>query len=83
MDDFQLDPELLRDLVKVKMPYGKYQGRLLADMPEHYLVWMAGKGFPAGKLGQQLALVYEIKLNGLDALLTPLKNPRSESSRGF
>lgn len=80
MDDFQLDPELLRDLVSVKMPFGKYEGRVLADIPEHYLVWMAGKGFPPGKLGQQLALVYEIKLNGLESLLEPLK---SRNSFGF
>lgn len=69
----QPDPQLLRDLVITEMPFGKYQGRLLADIPEPYLVWMAGKGFPAGKLGQQLALIYEIKLYGLESLLQPLR----------
>ena len=73
MDSNQPDPQLLRDLVTQEMPFGKYQGRLLADLPEPYLVWMAGKGFPKGKLGQQLALLYEIKLNGLEGLLKPLR----------
>lgn len=73
MDSNQPDPQLLRDLVTQEMPFGKYQGRLLADIPEPYLVWMAGKGFPKGKLGQQLALLYEIKLNGLEGLLKPLR----------
>ena len=73
MDNTQPDPQLLRDLVTQEMPFGKYQGRLLADLPEPYLVWMAGKGFPKGKLGQQLALLYEIKLNGLEGLLKPLR----------
>jgi uncharacterized protein (DUF3820 family) len=80
MDAYQPDPQLLRDLVTVEMPFGKYQGRVLADVPEHYLVWLAGKGFPQGKLGQQLALLYEIKLNGLEALLQPL---RQKTSRSF
>ena len=73
MDSNQPDPQLLRDLVTQEMPFGKYQGRLLADLPEPYLVWMAAKGFPKGKLGQQLALLYEIKLNGLEGLLKPLR----------
>lgn len=66
----------LLELVKVKMPYGKYKGRLLCDLPEFYLAWYNGKGFPQGKLGRQLALVYEIKLNGLEYLLKPLKEGR-------
>ena len=74
MSEQPLDPYLLKDLVTTPMPYGKYQGRMLADVPEHYLVWMAGQGFPKGKLGQLLALAYEIRLNGLEYLLTPLKN---------
>ena len=76
MDSYQPDPQLLRDLVTAEMPFGKYQGRVLADVPEHYLVWLAGKGFPQGKLGQQLALLYEIKLNGLEGLLQPLRQNR-------
>lgn len=60
-------------LVKTKMPFGKYKGRLICDLPEHYLVWYHGKGFPEGKLGMLLASMYEIKLNGLEFLLKPLK----------
>lgn len=56
----------LIDAVKMIMPFGKYKGRTLIDIPEEYLVWMNGKGFPKGKLGQQLALIYEVKLNGLE-----------------
>jgi uncharacterized protein len=67
------DKEFLMDLVRVKMPYGKYKGRLIADIPENYLVWMKGKGFPEGKLGLLLQTAYEIRLNGLDEILTGLK----------
>ncbi|MCV6625852.1 MAG: DUF3820 family protein [Cellvibrionaceae bacterium] len=69
----ELDPKLLLTLVQTPMPYGKYQGRPIADIPEHYLIWLAGKGFPQGQLGQLLSLAYEIKLNGLEYLLEPLR----------
>lgn len=68
-----MNPELLKDLVTMKMPFGKYQGRILCDLPEFYLAWFKEKGFPAGKLGMLLATLYEIKLNGLEYLLEPLK----------
>lgn len=68
------NPEMLLELVKVKMPFGKYEGRILADLPVSYLEWFLRKGgFPPGKLGMQLATVYEIKSNGLDYLLEPLR----------
>lgn len=67
------NPELLTDLVTMKMPFGKYKGYTLCDIPEHYLVWMHSKGFPAGKLGMLLSTLYEIKLNGLEYLLKDLK----------
>jgi len=54
------------------MPFGKYAGRKLLQLPEPYLVWFNSKGFPEGKLGQQLALMYEVKLNGLETMLKPL-----------
>lgn len=68
-----MDKEILVDLVTKTMPYGKYKGRLLYDIPEHYLVWMHGQGFPKGKLGMWLNTLYEIRLNGLEGILTELK----------
>lgn len=57
------------ELAQTKMPFGKYKDRLLVDLPEYYLVWYKNKGFPKGKLGSQLQLIYEIKLNGLEYLI--------------
>ena len=68
-----MDPQDLVKLVSQSMPYGKYQGRLLADLPGHYLAWFARQGFPRGELGRLLALMHEIDHNGLNALLTPLR----------
>lgn len=67
------DPELLLKLLKTKMPYGKYEGRLLADLPGNYLNWFAREGFPKGELGRLLALMHVIDHNGLKSLLIPLK----------
>jgi uncharacterized protein (DUF3820 family) len=64
---------LLLQLVNMKMPFGKYKGTLLCNLPVSYLEWFNRKGFPKGKLGILLTTLYEIKLNGLDYLLTPLK----------
>lgn len=63
----------LQQLVTVRMPYGKYQGRLIADLPGAYLAWFARKGFPPGQLGQLLALMLELDHNGLGRLLEPLR----------
>ena len=57
----------------MKMPFGKYKGRRLVDLPEHYVVWFSQKGFPEGELGKMLRDVYEIKVNGLEYLFGPLK----------
>lgn len=67
------DPQLLLDLVKMPMPFGKYKGTLLCNLPVAYLEWFQRKGFPAGKLGNLLQTLYEIRLNGLEYLLDPLK----------
>lgn len=64
---------MLLELVEMRMPFGKYSGRRLIDLPEPYIVWFAGKGFPAGKLGRMLETVYEIKVNGLEYLFDPLR----------
>lgn len=71
-----MDPSLLLDLVKMQMPYGKYKGYLICNIPESYLLWYKDKGFPKGKLGDLLATMFEIRVNGLEYLLTPLKNQR-------
>lgn len=65
--------EILPTIVSMKMPFGKYKGRVLCDLPVEYLEWFARKGFPPGKMGMLLSTVYEIKINGLEYLLTPLK----------
>jgi len=68
-----MKPEDLQRLVTLTMPYGKYQGRLIADLPGAYLAWFARKGFPPGELGNLLALMLELDHNGLRALLDPLR----------
>ena len=65
--------EILQELVTMKMPFGKYKDWPICRLPENYLVWFASQGFPKGKLGMLLATMYEIKLNGLEYLLEPLK----------
>ncbi|WP_151448315.1 DUF3820 family protein [Lacisediminimonas profundi] len=67
--------EQLQRLVTLKMPYGKYKGRVLADLPGHYLGWFAREGFPRGELGSLLALMYELDHNDLRHLLQPLRKP--------
>lgn len=67
------DNELLLQLVKMEMPFGKYKGRLLCNLPVAYLEWFKRKGFPPGKLGVLLDSMFEIKINGLEELLEPLK----------
>ena len=68
-----MNPESLQKLVTVTMPYGKYKGRIIADLPGNYLNWFARKGFPAGNLGQLLALMHELDHNGLKHLVDPLR----------
>jgi uncharacterized protein (DUF3820 family) len=66
--------DILLNLVRTQMPYGKFKGRLICDLPEPYLSWYyTNKGFPPGKIGVLLSTMYEIKLNGLEYLLEPLK----------
>ncbi|MFQ3182733.1 MAG: hypothetical protein ACJAVE_001875 [Polaribacter sp.] len=67
------DRQFLIDLAKMKMPFGKYKGSFLIDLPEHYIVWYHNKGFPKGKLGQQMHLVYELQLNGLEDIIRKIK----------
>jgi uncharacterized protein len=72
--------ELLIKLANTKMPYGKYEGKFLIDLPEYYLVWLKNNRLPKGQLGEQILLVYELKLNGLEELIRNIKkqNPHSK-----
>jgi len=70
------DHQKLLELAAMRMPYGKYAGRLLVDLPEPYVIWLAQEGFPKGKLGDMLRTVYEIKVNGLEFLFDPLRPGR-------
>lgn len=64
--------EELIALANQLMPFGKYEGRILLDLPEPYLVWFRGQGWPRGKLGERMAVMFEVKVNGLEPLLRPL-----------
>jgi uncharacterized protein (DUF3820 family) len=67
------DSKILIEVVQTKMPYGKYKGTLISDLPVYYLEWLHSKGLPAGKLGMLLGTAYEIKINGLTSILTLVK----------
>lgn len=71
--DPSLHAEQLLKLAGYRMPFGQYKGRLLIDLPEPYVVWFARQGFPRGELGVMLAMLYEIKVNGLEYLFKPLR----------
>jgi len=81
-----IDPQLMlgfdqEDLLKLaqwQMPFGKYAGRYLIDLPEAYLLWFSKKDFPEGKLGDLMRLCLELKIEGLDALIKPLVNRNRE-----
>jgi uncharacterized protein (DUF3820 family) len=68
------DQSKLIELAKAKMPYGKFKDRFLIDLPEHYIVWYKQKGFPKGKLGNQLEQIFEIKVNGLEPMIRTIRD---------
>lgn len=74
-------PDPLDQLLTTEMPYGKYKGTVIADLPGNYLNWFAREGFPPGQLGQLLALMHEIDHNGLKHLLQPLRQRRAGGGR--
>ena len=76
MEDASLqpDPDLLNTLVSMTMPFGKYKGTILCNLPVSYLEWFHREGFPKGKLGMLLATIYEIKINGMSSILNLVKN---------
>lgn len=67
------DPEVLLQLARMRMPFGRYKDRLLIDLPEAYVIWLSNKGFPGGQLGDMLRMIYDIKVNGLEYLFKPLR----------
>ncbi|RZF23276.1 MULTISPECIES: DUF3820 family protein [Halobacteriovorax] len=71
--DIEFNKQHLLKFVQIRMPFGKYQGRLLIDLPDEYLVWFSNKGFPQGELGKLLEELAEIKLNGLEFLFKDLR----------
>jgi len=73
MEDTTPDPAVLLKLARTRMPFGRYKGRLLIDLPERYVIWFAQKGFPEGELGLMLNMLYEVKMNGLEYLFKPLR----------
>jgi uncharacterized protein (DUF3820 family) len=73
MEQIQPDSKILIDIIQTRMPFGKYKGTFISDLPVHYLEWFRSKGFPPGKLGMMLSSVYEIKINGLNSILTLVK----------
>ncbi|MDO8442834.1 MAG: DUF3820 family protein [bacterium] len=72
-DATPIDSQVLLELVRMRMPFGKYKDHVLCDLPESYLVWFHRKGLPPGRLGALLSALYEIRLNGLEYLLKPLR----------
>jgi len=72
-DTTSIDPQILIELVRMRMPFGKYRNRILCDLPESYLVWFHRKGFPPGEIGILLSTLYEIKLSVLEYLLKPIR----------
>jgi len=73
MENVKPDSKILIEIVRTKMPFGKYKGTLISDLPVYYLEWLHSKGFPPGKMGMLLGTVYEIKINGLSNILTLVK----------
>lgn len=72
----ELNQQYLLKLAQMRMPFGKYKGKFLIDLKEDYFIWFARNGYPKGELGHMMQSIYEIKLNGLENLLRPLKGLR-------
>jgi uncharacterized protein (DUF3820 family) len=79
MEPIQPDSKILIEIVQTKIHFGKYKGTLICDLPVYYLEWLKNKGFPPGKLGMLLSSVYEIKINGLNSILTLVKTSLKRS----
>lgn len=79
--DFDFLSEEVIKAAGLRMPFGRFEGTRLIDLPEPYVVWFKQQGYPKGRLGQQMALVYEIKANGLEKLIRPLLQSEAEDER--
>lgn len=77
------DRTFLYKLVVANMPFGQFKGRKITSLPVHYLEWFHREGFPGGVLGQQLATMYEIKTNGLDHILDPIKKEINRQQNNY
>ncbi len=75
-----MNNEILREIITTPMPYGKYKGTIIADLPVYYLEWFSTQGFPKGKLGMLLCTVFEIKTNGLQEIIDNLKQMMGDGS---
>jgi uncharacterized protein (DUF3820 family) len=69
------DPSMLVDLARMEMPFGRFKGRVLIDLPEPYVVWFHANGLPKGRLGKLLGMLYEVKVNGLEPLFDQMRDP--------
>lgn len=76
-----MSPEILQQIITTPMPYGKYKGVMISDLPVYYLEWFSAQGFPKGKLGMLLATVFEIKTNGLQEIIDKLKIIKKEAKK--
>ncbi len=82
ISDHPFQPEMLKKLATTSMPFGRYQGRLIIDLPEPYLLWFAKKeAFPNGQLGELMKIALELHIHGLTGLIKPLKNPTDDSDQ--
>ena len=81
MENIQPNPQVLIDIVQTRMPYGKYKGTIIADIPISYLEWMAGKGFTKDKMGMLLSTTFEIKTNGLSEILFMVKKSLTQAGK--
>lgn len=75
-----MNNEILKEIITTPMPYGKYKGTIIADLPIYYLEWFSSQGFPRGKLGMLLSTVFEIKTNGLQEIIDNLKQMMGDGS---
>lgn len=80
MESVQPNPQILIDIVQTRMPYGKYKGTIIADLPIYYLEWMSSKGFTKDKMGMLLSTAFEIKTNGLSEILYQVKKALAQNN---